>query len=59
MILNLTNKYKQVVYMYYYKGYSTVEISKLLNTKESTIRTHLLKGRQLLKDRIGSEQNER
>ena len=59
LVLNLPNKYKQVIYMYYYEGYSTVEISKLLNTKESTIRTHLLKGRQLLKDKIGSEQNER
>lgn len=56
LVLNLPNKYKQVIYMYYYEGYSTVEIAKLLNTKESTIRTHLLKGRQLLKEKIGSEE---
>lgn len=55
LVLNLPNKYKQVIYMYYYEGYSTVEIAKLLNTKESTIRTHLLKGRQILKEKMGSE----
>ena len=54
-VLNLPVKYKQVIYMYYYEGYSTVEIAKLLNMKESTIRTHLLKGRQILKEKIGSE----
>jgi len=58
-VLNLPTKYKQVIYMYYYEGYSTVEIAKLLNTKESTIRTHLLKGRQILKEKIGSEQDEK
>ena len=59
LVLELPTKYKQVIYMYYYEGYSTVEIAKLLNTKESTIRTHLLKGRQILKEKIGSEQDER
>lgn len=57
-VLKLPTKYKQVIYMYYYEGYSTVEISKMLDTKESTIRTHLLKGRQILKDMIGREINE-
>lgn len=58
LVLNLPTKYKQVIYMYYYEGYTTVEIAKMLNTKESTIRTHLLKGRQILKEKIGSEQDE-
>ena len=58
-VLNLPNKYKQVIYMYYYEGYSSVEIAKLLNVKETTIRTQLLKGRQILKEKIGSEQYER
>lgn len=53
-VLNLPNKYKQVIYMYYYEGYSTIEIARLLNIKETTIRTQLLKGRQLLKEKIGS-----
>ena len=55
IVLNLPTKYKQVIYMYYYEGYSTVEIAELLNTNESTIRTHLLKGRNLLKEKMGSE----
>ena len=57
-VLELPKKYKQVIYMYYYEGYNTVEISRLLNMPESTIRTHLLKGRQILKEKIGSKQDE-
>lgn len=58
LVLNLPTKYKQVIYMHYYEGYSTVEIAKLLDMNESTIRTYLLKGRKILKDKIGSGKNE-
>ena len=54
-ILNLPTKYKQVIYMHYYEGYATKEIAQLLNIKESTIRTHLVKARQLLKDILTKE----
>lgn len=55
LILELPDKYKQVIYMYYYEGYSTVEISKILGINESTIRSHLHTGRNLLKEKLGSE----
>lgn len=49
IVLNLPPKYKTAVYLYYYEGYSTVEISKILNLNESTVRSRLFTARKLLK----------
>ncbi len=54
-LISLPLKYKQVIYMHYYEGYKTREISELLKIKESTIRTHLSKGREILKIKLGSD----
>lgn len=51
-VLKLPDKYKQVVYMHYYEGYSCVEIAKMLNTKENTIYSHLNKARAILKKNL-------
>lgn len=48
-LLSLPEKYKTVMYLYYYEGYTVREISKMLGRKESTLQTQLAKGRQLLK----------
>jgi len=48
-VLALPPKYKTAVYLYYYEGYSTVEIAKILKKNESTIRGYLHQGRKLLK----------
>ncbi len=42
-------KYSMPIYLYYYEGYSTKEIAKMLNSKPSTIQTRLAKARELLK----------
>lgn len=52
-VLNLPKKYKIIIYMYYYEGYNSREIAKILNKNESTIRTYLKNGRSLLKDDLG------
>ncbi|MCL1788927.1 MAG: RNA polymerase sigma factor [Oscillospiraceae bacterium] len=52
-VLNLPDKYKTVVYLYYYEGYTTVEISKTLKKPQSTIRNYLHEARNLLKERLG------
>lgn len=49
LVRKLPHQYKSLVYMYYYEGYSTVEIAKILNKKESTIRGQLFTARKLLK----------
>ncbi len=54
-VLDLPTKYKTVVYLYYYEGYSTKEIAHMLNIKESTIRSQLHTARKLLKISIEME----
>lgn len=57
-VLKLPNKYKTIIYMYYYEGYNSREIAKILNKNESTIRTYLKNGRDLLKDDLGGNYEE-
>lgn len=42
-------KYREVIHLFYYEGYSTFEISSLLLKKESTIRSLLYRSREMLK----------
>jgi RNA polymerase sigma factor (sigma-70 family) len=48
-VLALPSRYKTAIYLYYYEGYSTVEIAKIMKKDPSTIRGYLHKGRKLLK----------
>lgn len=48
-VMALPSKYKTAAYLYYYEGYSTVEIGEILKKDPSTIRGYLHKGRKLLK----------
>lgn len=58
-ILSLPDKYKNTVYLYYYEGYSCAEISRMLRTKESTVRSNLYRGREKLKNYIGGNSDEK
>lgn len=49
-VMNLPEKHRIVVYMYYYEGYTTVEISKILGKPESTVRSCLYRARTSLKN---------
>lgn len=48
-VMELPSRYKTAVYLYYYEGYSTVEIAKILNKNQSTVRGYLHTARKLLK----------
>ena len=52
LVMKLPQKYKTAVYLYYYEGYDSREIAKLLKKPESTIRTYLQKARRLLKKEV-------
>lgn len=52
LVLQLPEKYKTAVYLYYYEGYDSREIARLLHKPDSTIRTYLQKARKLLKAEI-------
>ena len=45
----LPDIYREVIHLYYYEGYSTAQIGKILERKESTIRSNLKRGREKLK----------
>lgn len=53
LVLSLDRKYRLPLYLYYYEGYTTAEISKILKTNQSTIQTRLQKARELLKIELG------
>lgn len=48
-VMELPEKYRIVLYLYYFEGYSTAEIAELLQRKEATVRTQLKRARELLK----------
>lgn len=52
LVMALPEKYKTAVYLYYYEGYNSREIAKLLAKPESTIRTYLQKAKQILKKEL-------
>ena len=54
-IMELPIKYKDVIHLYYYEGYSVKEISKILNCGESTIKMRMKRGRELLKMEMEEE----
>ncbi|MDF2557997.1 MAG: polymerase sigma factor, sigma-70 family [Bacillales bacterium] len=52
-VLSLPVKYKDVIYLHYYEGYSVPEMSVMLNQKENTIYSNLHRARALLKNTLG------
>lgn len=54
-LLNLPEKYRTVIYLYYIEGYKTAEIAKMLNVSPSAVRKRLQYGRDKLKIEYGKE----
>ena len=51
-VMNLPQKYRTVIHLYYYCGYSINEIGKMLNLKTATVKTHLSRDRKTLKTNL-------
>ncbi len=49
----LPMKYRTAIHLYYYEGYSTQEIASITGEKETTIRSHLHRARELLRKEFG------
>mgnify|MGYP000756114031 FL=1 len=58
VVMELPEKYKTVVYLYYYEGYTSVEIAGILKNPQSTIRNYLHEARAILKERLGDDFDE-
>lgn len=54
-VLKLPDNYKNVIYLFYFEGFSAVEIAKMLGKKENTIYTWLSRAKSKLKETLGGE----
>ena len=54
-IMELPPRYKDVLYLYYYEGYSTQEVAEILKKPHSTVRGHLQEARKCLKGVLQNE----
>lgn len=55
LILGMPSKYRDVLYLFYYEGYTAVEIAGIMGRKENTIYTWLDRARKALKEQLGGE----
>ena len=58
-IMKLPKMSRVTLYLYYYEGYSTIEIAEILSMKESSVRSNLLRGRRNLQLELTEECHER
>ena len=59
IVMSLPRKYREVIHLFYYEELSIKEIAEILGKNESTIKTNLRRGRQLLKVRLEESGYER
>lgn len=55
-LMSLPQKYREIIYLYYYEEYSVREISGMTGKNESTVRTRLQRGREQLRKIIEKEE---
>ena len=55
-VLELPEKYRIVIHLYYYEDYSVSEISQLLRISESSVKNRLLRGRRMLRFQIEEDE---
>ncbi len=57
-VLELPLKYRSVIHLFYYEDLSVEEISTVLNRPQSTVKSQLFRGRELLRSKLnGGEKN--
>ena len=54
-VLSLPAKYKDVVYLHYYEGYTAGEISKILGKNVNTVYTYLNRASKILAEKLGGD----
>lgn len=54
-VMDMPEKYRTILYLFYYEEYSTDEIAALLGIPAATVRTRLARGRKKLREILGEE----
>ena len=57
-VMTLPEKYREVIYLFYYAGYSVLELAAILNAKENTIKSRLKRGREMMKELLTDKLDE-
>lgn len=55
-VLQLPEKYRTVIHLYYYERYTAAEIAKILDITDSSVRTRLARGRRMLRNVLDEEE---
>lgn len=55
VVMTLPNKYRNILYLYYYEGYSTNDIANILKENHNTVKSRLTRARKLLKKKLGDD----
>lgn len=56
-VMSLPRKYKDVVYLHYYEGYTAGEIGKILEKNVNTVYTLLTRSKKLLKEKLEGDEH--
>jgi RNA polymerase sigma-70 factor (ECF subfamily) len=51
-VLEMPDKYREVVYLHYYEGYSVAGIARMLDRKEGAVKSQLSRARKLLRKEL-------
>ena len=54
---SLPEKYREVVYLHYYEGYTVPQIGQILGRNTNTVYTHLNRAKELLRKVLGGAEN--
>ena len=57
-VLSLPKKYKDVVYLHFYEGYTSPQISEILGKNVNTVYTLLTRAKKILKTKLGGSEYE-
>lgn len=55
-VLDLPVRYREVIYLHYYEGYTAAEIGRILGRSENTVYAQMSRARQMLKSVLGGEE---
>ena len=54
-VLSLPAKYREVVYLHFYEGYTAPQISRILGKNANTVYTLLTRSKQMLREKLGGD----
>ena len=54
-VKELPKKYRDVVYLYFYEGYTAVQIGKILSKNVNTVYTYIDRSKKMLRERLGGD----